>query len=54
MRKFVCSMLAAAMLFAGCTKTNEQMNKCENEKMNLSFTTEQAAYMSAIACNEAK
>ena len=54
MRKFVCSMLAAAMLFAGCVKTNEQMNKCENEKMNLSFTTEQAAYMSAIACNEAK
>ena len=54
MRKFVCSMLAAAMLFAGCAKTNEQMNKCENEKMNLSFTTEQAAYMSAIACNEAQ
>ncbi|MGN0228151.1 MAG: carboxymuconolactone decarboxylase family protein [Paludibacteraceae bacterium] len=30
------------------------MSQSENEKMKLSFTTEQAACMSAIACNEAK
>ncbi len=54
MRKIVCSILAAAMLFAGCTKSNDKMSKCENDKMKLSFTTDQAAYMSAIACNEAK
>ena len=54
MRKIVCSILAAAMLFAGCTKSDDKMSKCGNDKMKLSFTTDQAAYMSAIACNEAK
>ena len=57
MKKFFTLMLAA--MITGCAKTNdkmvnEQMSKCENEKMKLSFTTEQAAAMTAIACNEAK
>ena len=53
MRKIVCSILAAAMLFVGCTKSNDKM--VNDKKVNeLSFTTDQAAYMSAIACNEAK
>ncbi len=42
------------MTFAACTNSNEKMSKCENEKTELSFTAEQAAWMSAIACNEAK
>ena len=46
--------LLAAMTFAACTNTNEKMSKCEKEKTELSFTTEQAAWMSAIACDEAK
>ncbi len=46
--------LLAAVLFAACINTNEKMSKCENEKLELSFTTEQAAWMSAIACDEAK
>jgi len=40
-------------MLIGCAKTNDQM--VNDKKVNeLSFTTEQAAYMSAIACNEAK
>ena len=31
-----------------------KMSKCENEKLELSFSAEQAAWMSAIACDEAK
>ena len=52
MRKILFFLTAACMLI-GCAKTNDQM---VNDKMlnELSFTTEQAAYMSAIACNEAK
>ena len=46
--------LLAAMTFAACTNTNAKMSKCENEKLELSFTAEQAAWMSAIACDEAK
>lgn len=46
--------LLAVMTFAACTNTNEKMSKCENEKMELSFSAEQAAWMSAIACDEAK
>jgi len=46
-------MLAAVML-AACTNSNEKMSKCENEKLELSFTAEQAAWMSVIACDEAK
>ncbi len=46
--------LLAVMTFAACTNTNEKMSKCENEKLELSFSAEQAACMSAIACNEAK
>ena len=53
MRKLF-TILAAALMLVACAKTNEKMSQCENEKMKLSFTTEQAAYMSAIACNEAK
>ncbi len=47
-------LLLAAVMFAACTNTNEKMSKCENEKVELSFTNEQAAWMSAIACDEAK
>ena len=46
--------LLAVMTFAACTNTNEKMSKCENEKLELSFSAEQAAWMSAIACDEAK
>lgn len=46
--------LLAVMTFAACTNTNEKMSKCENEKLELSFSAEQAAWMSVIACNEAK
>ena len=46
--------LLAVMTFAACTNTNEKMSKCENEKLELSFSAEQAACMSAIAGNEAK
>ena len=46
--------LLAAVTFAACTNTNENMKNCENEKLELSFTTEQAAWMSVIACDEAK
>ena len=46
--------MLAVITFAACTNTNEKMSKCENEKMELSFTTDQAAWMSAIACDEAK
>ena len=53
MKRFYLFALAALTLVA-CTNPNEKMSKSENEKMTLSFTTEQAASMSAIACNEAK
>ena len=48
--KKISSMLATACLFTACNKTNE-INK---DMTQLSFTTEQAAAMTAIACNEAK
>ena len=46
--------LLAALTFAACNNPKTKMSKCENDKMVIHFTTEQAAYMSAIACNEAK
>ena len=46
--------LLAVITFAACTNSNEKMNTCENEKLVLSFSAEQAAWMSAIACDEAK
>ena len=46
---FIC--LAAAVLLIGCSPKQTQENKDMNQ---LSFTTEQAACMSAIACHEAK
>ena len=46
--------MLAVITFAACTNTNEKMSKCENEKLELSFSAEQAAWMSAIACDEAK
>jgi len=52
-KNFLFFLLAAVML-AACTNTNEKMNTCENDKMELSFSAEQAAWMSAIACDEAK
>ena len=53
MKKIFIFLLAAVML-AACTNTNEKMSKCENEKLELSFSAEQAAWMSVIACDEAK
>ena len=52
--KNILSFLLAALTFAACTNTNEKMSKCENEKLELSFSAEQAAWMSVIACDEAK
>ena len=43
--------MVAAVLLIGCSPKQMQENKDMNQ---LSFTTEQAACMSAIACNEAK
>ena len=52
--KIFLFFLLAVMTFAACTNTNEKMSKCENEKLELSFSAEQAAWMSVIACDEAK
>ena len=52
--KNILFFLLAAMTFAACTNTNEKMKNCGNDKMELSFSTEQAAWMSVIACDEAK
>ena len=52
--KNILFFLLAVMTFAACTNTNEKMSKCENEKLELSFSAEQAAWMSVIACDEAK
>lgn len=52
-RNLFTTMLAA-LTFAACNNPEAKMSKCENDKMVIDFTTEQAAYMSAIACNEAK
>ncbi len=48
--------MLAALTFAACTNSNEQIvnDKMVNEKMELSFTNEQAVWMSVIACDEAK
>ena len=49
MRKFI--ILALAVLLVACSPKQ----KTETRDMNqLSFTTEQAAWMSVIACDEAK
>ena len=53
MRKIIYSLIAAVAVLAGCTNTNDKMAK-EKMQNQLSFEPEQAAYMSAIACNEAK
>ena len=52
--KKIIFFLLAALALTACTNTNEKMSKCENEKTELSFSAEQAAWMSAIACDEAK
>ena len=52
--KNILFFLLAAVTFAACTNTNEKMSKCENEKTELSFSAEQAVWMRAIACDEAK
>ena len=46
--------LLAAVMFAACTNTNEKMNTCENEKLEISLSAELATWMSVIACAEAK
>ena len=43
--------ILAAVLLVGCAKTNKEMGKEMNQ---LSFTNEQAAWMTVIACHEAK
>ena len=55
MKKIFIFLLAAVTL-AACTKQNDKMvnEQMVNEKMELSFSAEQAAWMSAIACDEAK
>lgn len=52
--RIILFTLLAALTFAACNNPKAKMSKCENDKMVIDFTTEQAAYMSAIACNEAK
>lgn len=52
MRKFIIFAFVAIM-FAACNKPEGKMTNDEL-RIPLSFTTEQAACMSAIACNEAK
>ena len=52
--KKLFTFLLAVITFAACTNTNDKMSKCENEKLELSFSAEQAAWMSVIACDEAK
>ncbi len=52
--KKLFTFLLAALALTACTNTNESMKNCENEKLELSFTAEQAAWMSVIACDEAK
>ena len=54
--KNILLFLLAVMTFAACTNTNEQIvnDKMVNEKTELSFSAEQAAWMSVIACDEAK
>ena len=54
--KKLFTFLLAALALTACTNSNEQMvnDKMVNEKLELSFSTEQAAWMSVIACDEAK
>ncbi len=52
--KNLFTFLLVAVNFAACNNTNEKMSKCENEKLGLSFSAEQVAWMSVIACDEAK
>ena len=49
MRKF--TILALAVLLVACSSKQQTETKDMNQ---LSFTTEQAAWMSATACDEAK
>ena len=50
-RQLIIGMFAVALTFAACGNKTTSMVRDMN---TLSFTTEQAAFMSAIACNEAK
>lgn len=52
--RIVQCLLLASLFLVGCTNSNEKMSKCENDKMKLSFSAEQAVWMSVIACDEAK
>lgn len=52
--KKLFTFLLAVITFTACTNSNDKMSKCENEKLEISFSTEQAAWMSVIACDEAK
>ena len=50
-KQLIIGMFAAALMFASCGSETTTMEK---EMNTLSFNQEQAAFMSAIACNEAK
>lgn len=52
--KKLFTFLLAVITFTACKNSNDKMSKCENEKLELSFSAEQAAWMSVIACDEAK
>ena len=50
-RQLIIGMVAVALTFAAC---GNKTTSTERDMNTLSFTTEQATFMSAIACNEAK
>ena len=50
-RQLIIGLFAIALTFAAC---GNKTISTERDMNTLSFTTEQAAFMSAIACNEAK
>ena len=50
-RQLIIGMFATALMFASCGSKTTTMEK---EMNTMSFNQEQAAFMSAIACNEAK
>ena len=50
-KHLIIGMFAAAFAFAAC---GNKTTSTERDMNTLSFTTEQATFMSAIACNEAK
>ena len=48
MRKIVCSILAAAMLFAGCTKSDDKMSNRLIKNSSLSFINLEKNFISKL------